>query len=353
MIKTCVFCGEKPSDKNKEHILPRWLLKMTGDPNRVGRYGIDWKTGKERKFSASHFVFPACEKCNSRYGELENQAAPLITRLVNRENLKAEDFKRIFDWLDKIRTGLWLGYRYLNKNNWGINPHFHINQRIGQKDRILLCYPHNEDENGLSILGPQSPLFDLMPSTLVLRINGIILINISSDFIISSRIGFPYPTISCISNIKNQKSSLTDMKIRSKIVTPIFPFKFHKPSIYIAQMKTSRDRYMPFQQIYQKSSYFHHFYISGNDIYDDDIGSNIFDNLSKNNFCYDDEVIRFRLIPNNEAVTSGEIFFQLFDAQEYILKCSFFGNEISKSTLQLHRALKKAAREEMIGQTKK
>lgn len=353
MIKTCVFCGEEPSDKTKEHILPQWLLRMTGDPNRIVKHGPDWNTGQMRKLSASHFVFPACKECNSRYANLEDKTAPLITKLVRREDLKAEEFKIIFDWLDKIRTGLWLGYRYLSKNYWGINPHFHIDQGIGKNDRILLCYPYNEDTKGLSILGPQSPIFNVMPSALVLRINGIILINISSDFFISSRLGFPYPGASYISNLESQKSSLANMKIRSKIVTPIFPFKLHKPSIYIAQMKTSNERYMPYQHIYQKSSYLHHFYISCNDVYNEDIGSNIFNNLSKNNFCYDDEVVPFESIASQETVTSGEIFFQIFAIQEYILKYSFFGNKISKKALHLHHSFKKMAKEEMLGKTKR
>jgi len=32
MDKFCIFCGDKPQSKNLEHIIPQWLLKMTGDP---------------------------------------------------------------------------------------------------------------------------------------------------------------------------------------------------------------------------------------------------------------------------------------------------------------------------------
>lgn len=42
MDKFCVFCGSKPESKNKEHILPQWLLKLTGDPNREIFLGRKW-----------------------------------------------------------------------------------------------------------------------------------------------------------------------------------------------------------------------------------------------------------------------------------------------------------------------
>ena len=32
--KRCIFCGKKPSEKNREHIIPRWLIALTGDPKR-------------------------------------------------------------------------------------------------------------------------------------------------------------------------------------------------------------------------------------------------------------------------------------------------------------------------------
>jgi hypothetical protein len=34
MDKFCVFCGKKPQSKNREHIIPQWLIALTGDPNR-------------------------------------------------------------------------------------------------------------------------------------------------------------------------------------------------------------------------------------------------------------------------------------------------------------------------------
>jgi len=32
--KHCIFCGECPVDKTKEHVFPEWLIKMTGNSKR-------------------------------------------------------------------------------------------------------------------------------------------------------------------------------------------------------------------------------------------------------------------------------------------------------------------------------
>ncbi|QJB40178.1 hypothetical protein HF324_20870 [Chitinophaga oryzae] len=38
-MKYCIFCGEQPQSKTKEHIIPKWLIEMTGDPNRLTFFG--------------------------------------------------------------------------------------------------------------------------------------------------------------------------------------------------------------------------------------------------------------------------------------------------------------------------
>jgi len=77
--KFCVFCGQKPENKNKEHVLPKWLIKLTGKPNRQINIGLnfsDFKKDteiKERKYSINSFTLPACEKCNTEYENLEKK----------------------------------------------------------------------------------------------------------------------------------------------------------------------------------------------------------------------------------------------------------------------------------------
>ena len=128
MEKVCVFCGEAPQDKNKEHILPNWLIELTGDPKRVARFGIDFhKTPFAfREFAFDSLVFPACSNCNERFGKLEEVIKPIFVRLLAYLPLSSEELILLLDWLDKVRVGLWLGYLYLDKNPLGIDPMFHI-----------------------------------------------------------------------------------------------------------------------------------------------------------------------------------------------------------------------------------
>ena len=32
LSKVCIFCGNPPSGKNKEHVIPQWLIRATGKP---------------------------------------------------------------------------------------------------------------------------------------------------------------------------------------------------------------------------------------------------------------------------------------------------------------------------------
>lgn len=56
----CLFCGEDPEAKNKEHVLPQWLLKLTGDPSRTVPIAVDYKNGDVKKFSFSKLTVPSC-----------------------------------------------------------------------------------------------------------------------------------------------------------------------------------------------------------------------------------------------------------------------------------------------------
>ena len=74
MEKVCIFCGERPESKNLEHVLPRWLIELTGNPKRRARFGYRRSVeGRpvERSFAFDAFKFPSCTECNQRFGELE------------------------------------------------------------------------------------------------------------------------------------------------------------------------------------------------------------------------------------------------------------------------------------------
>ncbi|RZK38276.1 MAG: hypothetical protein EOO61_08105, partial [Hymenobacter sp.] len=76
--KLCVFCGNLPEEKTKEHIIPKWLLELTGDPNRKGVIGGLLSgvglNGQPSERPLSTFHFPACRACNEEFGKLEGRA---------------------------------------------------------------------------------------------------------------------------------------------------------------------------------------------------------------------------------------------------------------------------------------
>ena len=133
--KKCIFCGEKPKNKNKEHVVPRWLIALTGNPTREWHLGIQSsEPGKpERRFSADRYTFPACEKCNNKYSGLEAKAKESIQKLLDDNDLLGSEWDNLLDWFDKVRIGLWIGNMILNKD-WPIpDPNFYIDHRLAKK----------------------------------------------------------------------------------------------------------------------------------------------------------------------------------------------------------------------------
>src|SRR5688500_15453010 len=93
----CVFCGRPPEEKNREHVLPYWLLEMTGDPTRVVNLGTHFKSNKTIRFSWSSLVMPSCQACNNSYSELEGQVKPIVEALTRRETLPAAAYLPLLD----------------------------------------------------------------------------------------------------------------------------------------------------------------------------------------------------------------------------------------------------------------
>lgn len=233
--KYCVFCGEIPDKKNKEHILPQWIIELTGNPKRVVPFGRDFTTNKIIKYDWSSFVFPSCQLCNDRFSKLESDIKPVVKSLLNRESISSFHIILLLDWLDKVRTGLWLGYGYLQKNYFGIKHKFFIDKRIGMKDRMLAIYPIETQERGLNSFGIETFGFHLKPSCISLRINNIHILNMSWDFMCSARCGFPFPKNYTYNLDKNLSFSTDDLEIYDKVKHPIMREKFIKPSIHVYQ----------------------------------------------------------------------------------------------------------------------
>lgn len=166
LSKVCIFCGNPPSSKNKEHVIPQWLIRATGNPTRKVYLGRDWSSLdlKPRVYSLSAFTFPACEACNSEFAALEASAKSIVEHLLASQPVSANDFDILLNWFDKVRVALWMGLLYLNKNHRDVDPQFYIKSRVASRDRFLVIYQDQNELDGISICGVESPIFQVMPS---------------------------------------------------------------------------------------------------------------------------------------------------------------------------------------------
>jgi hypothetical protein len=191
--RQCVFCGQTTTKQTKEHILPQWLLKLTGDPSRVVAMAIHPQTFEQIKFPWTALVMPACQACNTEYSKLESAVKPIVLSLLDRTPMTSRQAFVLLDWLDKVRIGLWLNQTILQKNIETIDPHLYVDNRIGKKDRLLYLYTLDRKDKGLNAFGIESLVFQHQPSCFALRINDVILFNASSDYAFSHGCGFWHP----------------------------------------------------------------------------------------------------------------------------------------------------------------
>lgn len=187
MAKFCIFCGNTPQDKNKEHVLPQWLSKHTERFHKVCSLGSI--TDANITFSA--LTFPACTACNDKFGKLEAAVKPILLDLMDSKPLNAEQVNMLLDWFDKVRVGLWLSKLTLSKQVDKISPKFHIADRVGTKDRMLIIERLNTTGKGLSFAGVESEMFSEMPSVFMLVVNDFVFINASELGLTSNKLGFP------------------------------------------------------------------------------------------------------------------------------------------------------------------
>lgn len=230
--KICVFCGEPPKSKNKEHVIPQWLMAHTDALDKKVRFGFDKRTGAIREFAYKAFTFPACESCNTSFAELESTVKPILIKLLSESPLTNIDLHYLLDWFDKVRVGLWLGFYYLDKNIGCITPRFHIQTRITAHDRMLHIVKVENTGKELSFRGCDTLSFHFAPSCFSMIINNFCFYNISSPFLFSRRIGFPYPSESHL-----RKDGLADYSIeaaRERIMRPLLrkPFAFSGVGVY-------------------------------------------------------------------------------------------------------------------------
>ncbi len=189
-VRLCVFCGEKPKGKTKEHVLPKWLIKLAGKPGETVPLGYRRSTGKPIKFPYEQLTLPACDACNSDYSKLEGKTQAIFGQLFAEGDVTPEDLLTLLDWFDKVRVGLWL-WR-LAMNGTPMIRKFHITQRMGLKDRLLFCAYFDGQPRGMSVFGTNPKAFENTPSCFGLAVNNMVLINASFDHLLSRQLGFPY-----------------------------------------------------------------------------------------------------------------------------------------------------------------
>ena len=236
----CVFCGKRPEKKNREHILPKWLIKLTGSFSRVVNLGLD-QDGKAMTFSWSSFVAPACEMCNTEYGKLEGDAKPLVQKLIARKELIGTEYVRLLDWLDRTRICLWLAYHRLQKNPLGISPRFHIDSRIATKDRMLAIYLMQTDNKGMNLIGVESPVFHCMPSCFMLNLNNVAILNMSCDYLCAEGCGFPTPKVREWLLDEGGMLAFDEFAASKRATHPVLNMQIFKPSICLYQPIMQRD----------------------------------------------------------------------------------------------------------------
>jgi hypothetical protein len=233
MEKFCVFCGNKPQNKNNEHVLPRWLIESTGDPKREVGLGHDKKKKgfPIRSFSFDQFKFPSCSACNEEFSDLETHAKSIIEKIMLLDNLTAEELSVLLDWFDKLRIGIWLGYFYLDKNWAGISPNYYINQRMSEADRLLCIYRAQSDRKCLSFFGCETISFYHAPCCFALRINNFYFFNMSYSLLFSRRMGLPYASeVFWVPDKQDPENHLTVARGtggRERVMTPLLKKQFH------------------------------------------------------------------------------------------------------------------------------
>jgi hypothetical protein len=146
--------------------------------------------------------------------------------MTNERPLSSTDLSNFLNWLDKVRIGFWLAFFILQENTWNIQPSFHINWRTGATDRMVLIYKSDHNMRRVSVIGHNVPAFQYQPSCFVLIINNFVFLNISTDFLLSERLGLPYPTR--VSYAQSRGAEITMTTGHEKISYPIVRLKYDK-----------------------------------------------------------------------------------------------------------------------------
>jgi hypothetical protein len=256
MAKTCIFCGNETKEKSREHVLPQWLIKLTGDPNRKVYLGVDRVKSdfkKEiyvyREYGINDFHFPACIKCNNSFSLLEDKAKEVVSKILDSNPIQGGEMSLLLDWFDKVRVGLWLGYNQLNKNPIKNKKNYYTAERIGTSDRVLYIFKAEGHLQRLSFWGMDDLVSAFLPSCFILAINDLFFINVSFISLISKNLGFPYRNDLRYSDILT-KTNLFLSPGREEILCPFLGIKTNLNGIEIFQPMFTTEIYNHYYNLY-------------------------------------------------------------------------------------------------------
>lgn len=235
MVKFCVFCGKLPQDKNREHIIPKWLTKLTKSEDKLKTVGVNFAEGEEINLNLFSFTYPACTSCNNDFSNIEGSVKTVVEKILIDDYVTGEELLLLLDWFDKIRICLWLSLKIRNGEivNW--EPKFFVNTRVGLKDRMLAITNTYDGTNELWLTGMHTLGFIISPTCFTMKINNIIFNNCSMDFVVSEQLGFPYPLCERKNSIDPNLQDFLLTKGKEKLAGKLFKTTFYKDTTIICQ----------------------------------------------------------------------------------------------------------------------
>lgn len=226
MSKFCVFCGKPPVDKNREHIIPQWLIKYT-ERGKMPVVKVLKDGELKPKISYMNFTMPACEACNEEFSRLEAAVKPILLNVLSEKPVTAREISLLLDWFDKVRLGLRLSMVYLQNGLHQEAPHTFIKDRTGLTDRMLIIEKIKQQPDiRLAFPDTNTEFFKSAAESFQFIIDNYVFTNASAHFLVSSKLGFPYATH--IETVDAPNVLMTDFvhgknRARGPIIDDVYP----------------------------------------------------------------------------------------------------------------------------------
>lgn len=182
-----MFCNNPILDKaTKEHVIPKWLIKFTGEEGRKVKHFEDIVGA-----SFETLTVDAHEECNKDYGKFEDEVHILFHKIFNGSYINQLEINMLMDWLEKQRYVMWRHSVFKNKTP--LTPKFGVYQRVGMLDRYLGVYQSAIPISGVSYFNISNLCFVFSPSFFTLRVKELVFVfgsyrDMAADLIKSPRI---------------------------------------------------------------------------------------------------------------------------------------------------------------------